>query len=140
MLGANNSIITFELPLKEKFVAEGFGELEEVAYVPLDELASIEGFDEELAQELQNTEQPYRIDVKAVSGPTRAHARGTLLDGTEVLTCGTCLNHYGLADRLAVGTVTNMYVIAEVLSAAGRVIRPGAALFWCAARAISRPA
>lgn len=30
--------------------------------------------------ELQNTEQPYRIDVKAVSGPTRAHARGTLLD------------------------------------------------------------
>ena len=40
--------------LAQLLVAEGFGELEEVAYVPLDELASIEGFDEELAQELQS--------------------------------------------------------------------------------------
>jgi N utilization substance protein A len=40
--------------LAQLLVAEGFGELEEVAYVPLDELASIEGFDEELAEELQS--------------------------------------------------------------------------------------
>src|SRR4029453_8753669 len=33
---------------------EGFGALEEVAYVELDELASIEGFDDDLATELQN--------------------------------------------------------------------------------------
>lgn len=45
-------------------------------------------------------------------------------NGTEVLTCGTCLSHFGLTDKLAVGEVTNMYVIAEVLSAAARVIRP----------------
>ena len=30
--------------------------------------------------------------------------------GVEILTCGTCLNHYGLTDKLAVGDVTNMYV------------------------------
>lgn len=30
--------------------------------------------------ELRDTEQPYRIDLRATSGPTRAHARGTLLD------------------------------------------------------------
>ena len=40
--------------LSQLLVAEGFGELEEVAYVSIDELASIEGFDDELAQELQN--------------------------------------------------------------------------------------
>jgi N utilization substance protein A len=40
--------------LAQLLVAEGFGELEEVAYVGLDELAAIEGFDEELAQELQS--------------------------------------------------------------------------------------
>ncbi|MEZ5654552.1 MAG: transcription termination factor NusA [Sphingobium sp.] len=40
--------------LSQLLVAEGFGELEEVAYVGLDELASIEGFDEELGQELQS--------------------------------------------------------------------------------------
>ena len=40
--------------LSQLLVAEGFAELEEVAYVELDELASIEGFDEELAEELQS--------------------------------------------------------------------------------------
>lgn len=45
-------------------------------------------------------------------------------NGTEVLTCGTCLKHYGLEAQLAVGSVTNMYVIAETLSRAGKVIRP----------------
>jgi transcription termination/antitermination protein NusA len=33
--------------------SEGFAEIEDVAYVPLPELASVEGFDEETAQELQ---------------------------------------------------------------------------------------
>ena len=40
--------------LSQLLVAEGFAELEEVAYVELEELASIEGFDEELAEELQS--------------------------------------------------------------------------------------
>jgi len=40
--------------LAQLLVAEGFGALEEVAYVELDELSSIEGFDEDLAGELQN--------------------------------------------------------------------------------------
>jgi len=40
--------------LSQLLVAEGFGELEEVAYVGLEELAAIEGFDEELGQELQS--------------------------------------------------------------------------------------
>ena len=44
--------------------------------------------------------------------------------GVEILTCGTCLNHYGLSEKLVVGSVTNMYHIAEVLSKAGKVIRP----------------
>ena len=40
--------------LSQLLVAEGFSELEEVAYVGPEELASIEGFDEELAEELQS--------------------------------------------------------------------------------------
>ncbi|TXC68278.1 transcription termination/antitermination protein NusA [Sphingorhabdus soli] len=40
--------------LSQLLVAEGFVELEEVAYVATDEIASIEGFDDELAEELQN--------------------------------------------------------------------------------------
>lgn len=30
--------------------------------------------------DLRNEDEPYRIDVRAVAGPTKAHARGTLLD------------------------------------------------------------
>ncbi|MFN6935621.1 MAG: transcription termination factor NusA [Tsuneonella sp.] len=40
--------------LSQLLVAEGFAELEEVAYVDLEELATIEGFDEDLAEELQS--------------------------------------------------------------------------------------
>ena len=44
--------------------------------------------------------------------------------GVEILTCGTCLNFYGLTDKLAVGAVTNMYSIVEKLAGAGKVIKP----------------
>lgn len=44
--------------------------------------------------------------------------------GVEILTCGTCLNYYGLTEKLAVGGVTNMYSIVEKLAGAGKVIRP----------------
>jgi N utilization substance protein A len=40
--------------LSQLLVAEGFSELEEVAYIEMAELAAIEGFDEELAEELQS--------------------------------------------------------------------------------------
>lgn len=45
-------------------------------------------------------------------------------DGVEILTCGTCLDFYGITDKLAVGEVTNMYVIAEKLAGASVVVRP----------------
>lgn len=44
--------------------------------------------------------------------------------GVEIMTCGTCLNYYGLTDKLAVGTVTNMYAIAEKMSEADTIICP----------------
>lgn len=45
-------------------------------------------------------------------------------DGVEILTCGTCLKHYGLMDKLMVGKVTDMYTIAERMTGADKVIRP----------------
>lgn len=44
--------------------------------------------------------------------------------GVEILTCGTCLNFYGLTEKLAVGSATNMYSIVETLAGAGKVIKP----------------
>lgn len=42
--------------------------------------------------------------------------------GTEVLSCGTCLDFYNVSNKLTVGSVTNMYTITEKLLHAGRVI------------------
>ena len=44
--------------------------------------------------------------------------------GVEILTCGTCLNYYGLSDKLRVGEVTNMYSIVEKLTGADLVVKP----------------
>ena len=44
--------------------------------------------------------------------------------GVKILTCGTCLDYYGLTSKLAVGEVTNMYTIVETLAGAGKVIKP----------------
>ena len=44
--------------------------------------------------------------------------------GTEILTCGTCLDFYGLKDKLKVGGISNMYEIAEKQCSAEVVIRP----------------
>lgn len=50
--------------------------------------------------------------------------RALASQGVEILTCGTCLNHYGLTEKLAVGEVTNMYVICQRLEQATNVVRP----------------
>ncbi len=44
--------------------------------------------------------------------------------GVEIQTCGTCLDYYQLKEKLAVGTVTNMYSIVEAMAGAARILRP----------------
>ncbi|MBR6675350.1 MAG: transcription termination/antitermination protein NusA [Alphaproteobacteria bacterium] len=70
-------------------IQEGFAKVEDIAYIALDELIGIEGFDEELATELQNRAKAYLVaeaetinqklselnladDLKAVEGLTDA--------------------------------------------------------------------
>ena len=45
-------------------------------------------------------------------------------EGVNIMTCGTCLDFYGIKEKLAVGTVTNMYDIVETMENAKSVIRP----------------
>lgn len=46
------------------------------------------------------------------------------VQGVEIMTCGTCLDYYGLKEKLQVGTVTNMYSIVETMNQADNIIRP----------------
>lgn len=62
--------------------------------------------------------------LTAEGAATLEDLKGLEAQGVEILTCGTCASYYGLEDRLAVGSVTNMYDLTERLSATGKVIRP----------------
>jgi len=42
--------------------------------------------------------------------------------GTDIVSCGTCLEFYGLLDRLEVGRVGNMYAMVEAMMRASKVI------------------
>ena len=50
--------------------------------------------------------------------------RSLQAQGVEILTCGTCLNYYGLTEKLQVGEVTNMYVICEKMTQADLIVKP----------------
>lgn len=47
-----------------------------------------------------------------------------LLDaaGVEILSCGACLNFFGLGDKLIIGQVGNMYAFAEKMNQAAKTI------------------
>jgi selenium metabolism protein YedF len=58
----------------------------------------------------------------AVDGsPVLDHLAALAAAGVTVLSCGTCLDYFGLKDQLAVGGVTNMYSILDQL-AAGKAV------------------
>lgn len=60
-----------------------------------------------------------------VAGAEVIEALQKLADlGSDIATCGLCLDFFGLKEQLAVGRVTNMLEIATALQNAGRVIRP----------------
>jgi len=44
-------------------------------------------------------------------------------DGVQIMSCGTCLNYYGILDKLKFGIAGNMYDIVNVLLEAGKVIK-----------------
>jgi len=43
--------------------------------------------------------------------------------GVEIMSCGVCLDYFSLRENLAVGSVTNMFTIAETMIKARNVIR-----------------
>ena len=50
------------------------------------------------------------------------HLRDMQSRGTEILVCGTCLNFFEIADKLQVGTVSNMFDITQRMLYADKVI------------------
>ncbi len=95
-----------------------------------DELGAIlmKGFIYALSQqeELPTTILMYNggAKISCEESPSLEDLKSLEAQGVEILTCGTCLNHYGLTDKLKVGEVTNMYVIAEKMTQADLIVKP----------------
>ncbi len=50
--------------------------------------------------------------------------KGLEAKGVQILVCGTCAKFFAIADAIGIGTISNMYDIANTLSSAGRIVRP----------------
>jgi selenium metabolism protein YedF len=77
-------------------------------------------------EELPKTILFYNEGVKlAIEGAESLQDLKSLEErGVEILSCGTCLNFYGITEKLRVGSITNMYTILERQMKATRVIKP----------------
>jgi selenium metabolism protein YedF len=80
---------------------------------------------------MDSTPLPWRIlfvnsGVKLTTIDQEALEAIALLEekGVEVLSCGTCLEHFDLKEKLGAGKVTNMFEIIESLNSATKVISP----------------
>lgn len=68
----------------------------------------------------------YNEGVKvALVGCDTAESLKNLNDlGVSIIVCGTCVDFYGVKNNLAVGAISNMYKITEILSQSSHVIYP----------------
>jgi hypothetical protein len=57
-------------------------------------------------------------------GPALVSLRKLQERGARIVTCGTCLGHYGRADDLQIGEVGSMDGTVQIMASAERVIRP----------------
>jgi intracellular sulfur oxidation DsrE/DsrF family protein len=66
----------------------------------------------------------YTAGVKMVAddSPLLAELRTLAQAGVQLVSCRTCLEHYGLIDRVAVGEVGSIAQVIELQAAAAKVI------------------
>ena len=68
----------------------------------------------------------YNAGVKLAldDSPVLEHIRELIEKGTAVYLCSTCISHFGLRERLPVGSFSDMYQILNILKDADHIIRP----------------
>jgi len=68
----------------------------------------------------------YNAGVKMAldDSPVFGHIKELTEKGTGIYLCTTCINHFGIKDRLPVGSFSDMYQILNILNDADHIIRP----------------
>ncbi|MBE0679358.1 MAG: sulfurtransferase-like selenium metabolism protein YedF [Bacteroidales bacterium] len=68
----------------------------------------------------------YNAGVKLAveNSPVLEHIRELIEKGTAIYLCSTCISHFGIRERLPVGSFSDMYQILNILKDADHIIRP----------------
>ena len=64
------------------------------------------------------------VTLAVKDSPVIEHIKDLEKMGVEIHLCATCVNYYKIENNVAVGNLSNMYSIAEVMASAGNIIRP----------------
>jgi selenium metabolism protein YedF len=62
------------------------------------------------------------VKLATAGSPVLAELQQLHDSGVDILPCGTCLEHFGLRDQLAVGEVSNMDAIVAEMSRAEKLV------------------
>ncbi|KAB3531772.1 sulfurtransferase-like selenium metabolism protein YedF [Alkaliphilus serpentinus] len=63
------------------------------------------------------------VKLTVEGSPVIEHLIALEANGVEILACGTCLDYYKLKNKLLVGSISNMYTIAEKLNNSKNTIK-----------------
>ena len=64
------------------------------------------------------------VKVVCEGSPAISSLRALEEDGVEIASCQTCLDYYGLADKVTVGRISGMDAIVSLMTSADVVITP----------------
>ena len=98
------TLLSVDEDMATTLVEEGFTGVEEVAYVPIDDLLAIDGFDRELVDELRNRARDALLTRELAGGQGTPAADLVEMEGMD----------RALADELAAGGVVTMEDLAEL--------------------------
>jgi selenium metabolism protein YedF len=64
------------------------------------------------------------VTLAKINSPVIEYIKDLEKMGVEIHLCSTCVNYYKLENSMGVGTLSNMYSIAEIMASSGNVIKP----------------
>lgn len=64
------------------------------------------------------------VTLATHQSPVINHLKDLEKMGVELLLCATCISHFSLENSIGAGILSNMYVIAEAMTSAGKLIKP----------------
>jgi len=64
------------------------------------------------------------VTLGSENSPVIDHLKEIEKMGVTLLLCSTCVKYYSLDEKIKIGTLSNMFEIAQALAAASNVVRP----------------